>query len=108
MTTALIDLKAVAHDDRGLRVALAGELDVHTAGRVEPRLTELAGAGHQNVVLDLSGISFCDSSGIELFLRFHRSCVAGGTRLVLCDVPPLLVKSMRVLGVDRRLQLVAT
>ncbi|MET9855288.1 STAS domain-containing protein [Streptomyces sp. NPDC006450] len=108
MTTALIDLKAVGHDDRGVRVALAGELDFHTAGRVEPRLRDLAGSGHRLMVLNLSGISFCDSSGIELFLRLDRFCRAEGTRLVLCDVPPLLVKSMRVLGADRRLRLVAT
>ncbi|MFC9819562.1 STAS domain-containing protein [Streptomyces erythrochromogenes] len=108
MTTALIDLRTVARDRRGLRIALAGELDFHTAGRVEPRLAELAGCGHRNMVLDLSGISFCDSSGIELFLRLHQGCGSSGMRLLLCDVPPLLVKSMRVLGVDRGLPLSPT
>ncbi|MGW2995765.1 STAS domain-containing protein [Streptomyces sp. NPDC001193] len=105
MTTALIDMKTVARDHRGLRVALAGELDFHTAARVEPRLAELAGFGHRNMVLDLCGISFCDSSGIELFLRLHQRCHGAGTRLLLCGAPPLLVKSMRVLGVDRGLPL---
>ncbi|MFE2478048.1 STAS domain-containing protein [Streptomyces sp. NPDC059389] len=55
---------------------LAGELDFHTAARVEPRLAELAGSGHRNMVVDLSGISYCDSSGIELFLRPHQRCHA--------------------------------
>ncbi|MGZ9934826.1 STAS domain-containing protein [Streptomyces sp. NC-S4] len=108
MTTALIDLRTVARDDRGLRMALAGELDFHTAGRVEPRLAELAGFGRRNMVLDLSGISFCDSSGIELFLRLHQRCRSAGTQLLLRGVPPLLVKSMQVLGVDRGLPLAVT
>ncbi|MER6445994.1 STAS domain-containing protein [Streptomyces venezuelae] len=103
MTTALIDLKTVARDDRGLHVALAGELDFHTAGQVGPRLRELAGSGHRCLVLDLCGLSFCDSAGIDLLTRLDRHCRAAGTRLLLCDVPPLVVKSIRVLAADREL-----
>ncbi|MFF4389893.1 STAS domain-containing protein [Streptomyces sp. NPDC001552] len=106
MTTALIDLKTVGRDDRGLRIALAGELDFFTVGQVAPRLRELAGSGHRNIVLDLCGLSFCDSAGIDLLIRLHRRCRAEGTRLLLCDVPPLVVKSMRVLAADRDLQFV--
>ncbi|MCX5150766.1 STAS domain-containing protein [Streptomyces sp. NBC_00320] len=61
MTTTLIDLKAAVRNDGDLRVTR--ELDFHTAGQVEPRLTDLAASGHRSLVLDLSGISFCDSAG---------------------------------------------
>ncbi|MFD9366591.1 STAS domain-containing protein [Streptomyces sp. NPDC060020] len=105
--TALIDLKAVMGNDGDLRVALAGELDLHTAAQVEPRLTELAASGRRALVLDLSGISFCDSSGIDLFVRVHHRCRSAGTALRLCGVPPLVAKSMRVLGADRELELAA-
>ncbi|MFF1411500.1 STAS domain-containing protein [Streptomyces sp. NPDC058289] len=107
MTTTLIDLKAAVRNDGDVRVTLAGELDVHTAGQVEPRLTDLAASGHRSLVLDLSGISFCDSSGIDLFMRVHHRCRLAGTRLRLCGVPPLVAKSMRVLGADRVLRLAA-
>ncbi|MCX5010319.1 MULTISPECIES: STAS domain-containing protein [unclassified Streptomyces] len=106
MTTALIDLKTVARDDRGLIIALAGELDFYTAGQVGPHLRELAGSGHRNIILDLCGLSFCDSAGIDLLTRFNRHCRAAGTRLLLCDVPPLVAKSMRVLAADRDLKFV--
>ncbi|MGW6979680.1 STAS domain-containing protein [Streptomyces sp. NPDC054932] len=108
MTTTLIDLKTVARDDRCLRIALAGELDFYTAGQVGPRLSELAGSGHRNIVLDLCGLSFCDSTGIDLLTRLNRNCHAAGTRLLLCDVPPLVVKSMRVLAADRDLSFVVS
>ncbi|GHD82659.1 STAS domain-containing protein [Streptomyces goshikiensis] len=108
MKTALIDLKTVARDARGLRVSLAGELDLYTAEQVGPRLRELARFGHRDIVLDLCGLSFCDSAGIDLFIRLHRRCRAEGTRLLLCDVPPLVVKSMRVLAADRDLQFVVS
>ncbi|MEU9716649.1 STAS domain-containing protein [Streptomyces sp. NPDC047976] len=103
MTTALIDLRAAVRNDVDLLVTLAGELDFHTAGQVEPRLTELAASGRHTLLLDLSGLSFCDSSGIDLFVRVHHRCRRAGTRLRLCGVPPLVIKSMRVLGVDREL-----
>ncbi|MER8097036.1 STAS domain-containing protein [Streptomyces goshikiensis] len=108
MKTALIDLKTVARDARGLRVSLAGELDLYTAQQVGPRLRELARFGHRDIVLDLCGLSFCDSAGIDLFIRLQRRCRAEGTRLLLCDVPPLVVKSMRVLAADRDLQFVVS
>ncbi|MFE3671769.1 STAS domain-containing protein [Streptomyces goshikiensis] len=108
MKTALIDLKTVARDARGLRVSLAGELDLYTAQQVGPRLRELARFGHRDIVLDLCGLSFCDSAGIDLLIRLQRRCRAEGTRLLLCDVPPLVVKSMRVLAADRDLQFVVS
>ncbi|WP_079403868.1 STAS domain-containing protein [Streptomyces sp. 3211] len=108
MKTALIDLKTMARDDRGLEVTLSGELDLYTAEQVEPRLHELARAGHRSLILDLRGLSFCDSAGIDLFIRLNRRCRASGTRLLLCDVPPPVVKSMRMLGADRDLRLVVT
>ncbi|MCX4524409.1 MULTISPECIES: STAS domain-containing protein [unclassified Streptomyces] len=106
MTTTLIDLKTAVRSDGDVRGTLAGELDFHTARQVEPRLTALAAYGHRSLVLDLSGISFCDSAGIDLFLRVHHRCYSAGTRFRLCGVPPLVAKSMRVLGADRELRLV--
>ncbi|MFJ7776933.1 STAS domain-containing protein [Streptomyces yangpuensis] len=108
MKSALIDLRTVARDDHGLRIALAGELDFHTAGQVGPRLRELARSGHRTIVLDMCGLSFCDSAGIDLLTWFNRHCRAAGTRLLLCDVPPLVIKPMRVLAADRELKFVVS
>ncbi|MCB5179304.1 STAS domain-containing protein [Streptomyces antimicrobicus] len=108
MTTTLIDLTTVARDDRELRIALAGELDFHTAGQVGPSLRAVAACGHPRLVLDLRGLTFCDSAGIDLLTRLDRHCRAGGTRLLLSGVPPLVVKSIRVLAADRHLSFVVS
>ncbi|MFJ3175329.1 STAS domain-containing protein [Streptomyces roseus] len=104
----MIELKAVAQDDRCLRVSLAGELDFYTAEHVGPRLHRIAESEPPNLILDLSGLSFCDSSGIDFLLGLERHCRAAGTRLLLCDVPPPVAQSMRVLAADRDLKLVAS
>ncbi len=96
----MIALRTVVREEWGAGVAVVGELDVHTVAAVEPRLMRVAGGGG-DVVLDLSGLAFCDSSGIEMFLRLHRRCARSGTRLLLQNVSPLLAKSLRVVGADR-------
>lgn len=102
MARTLIALRKIEREDRGPGVAVVGELDVHTVAAVEPRLGRVADGG-EDLVLDLSGLAFCDSSGIALFLRLDRRCARAGARLLLDAVPPLLAKSMRVLGADRQL-----
>ncbi|HEY4277996.1 MAG TPA: STAS domain-containing protein [Conexibacter sp.] len=50
-------------------VAVAGELDIATTGRVEDEVTGLYDRGFEKVVLDLSNVSFMDSSGLRLLIR---------------------------------------
>ena len=52
-----------------LRVTLSGELDVATAPSVEERLVELEGGAAQRIVLDLSALSFIDSTGLSLLIN---------------------------------------
>jgi anti-sigma B factor antagonist len=52
-------------------VSLAGELDISTIPRVEKRLfAELE--SHPAVVMDLTRLTFIDSSGIGLLIQAHR------------------------------------
>ncbi|MFK0253918.1 STAS domain-containing protein [Streptomyces sp. NPDC090445] len=102
MGRTMIALRTVVQDEYGAGVAVVGELDVHTVAAVEPRLARVADGGG-DVVLDLSGLAFCDTSGIDMFLRLHRRCARTGARLLLQGVSPLLAKSLRVVGADREL-----
>lgn len=49
-----------------------GELDLSTAPEVDARLAEVHLAGFDKVVLDLSGVTFCDSSGVHLVVQWSR------------------------------------
>jgi anti-sigma B factor antagonist len=56
----------VARDDRGAcRMTLRGELDLATAAQLEHALAEAGG----DVVLDLRGLTFMDSTGVRLLLE---------------------------------------
>ncbi|WP_418955601.1 STAS domain-containing protein [Streptomyces tritici] len=101
MTTPPISLTTAPLDHSTTAVALAGELDLYTAAHIEAELTRLARQTEWELLLDLTEVTFCDSSGVALFLRMHRRCVGAGVRLRLCHIQRLPARVIRALGVDR-------
>ena len=85
-------------------VSLAGELDLSTIPRMESQLFEQL-RSHPGVVLDLSRLSFIDSSGIGLLIKAFRA-VDGGGKLHTVIAPGSQVdRVFRLTGIDRALPL---
>jgi len=88
--------------DRNLMLELKGELDHHGAKTALHEL-ELAidAALPRRLVLDLSGITFMDSSGIALILRAQQrmQLLEGG--LLVCGVPPQARRVLDAAGISR-------
>ncbi|MEU6014683.1 STAS domain-containing protein [Streptomyces sp. NPDC047515] len=64
---------------------IRGELDLLTSPAVRQSVHEAVAAGRHDVVLDLSEVLFCDSSGVGVLIasrRLMRSC-GGRLRLIL-------------------------
>lgn len=64
---------------------IQGELDLVTSPLVRRRVHDAVAGGRHDVVLDLSGVLFCDSSGVGVLIasrRLMRSC-GGRLRVVL-------------------------
>jgi anti-sigma B factor antagonist len=67
-------------------VKVVGELDIRTCERLEQVAGELVDSGG-TVVLDLSGLSFCDSTGLAGLVRLHkRAATARGTLVLRAPV----------------------
>jgi anti-anti-sigma factor len=60
----------VTSADDDVVIAPRGELDMATVGAVDAELRRAVGAGARSIVLDLSGLSFMDSSGLHLVTRW--------------------------------------
>ncbi|RST17683.1 anti-sigma factor antagonist [Streptomyces sp. WAC05374] len=102
MSTVPLTLTVRSDDDGATAIALAGELDIDTAARIEPELL-LAAVGRPDVRLELSGLTFCDTSGVDLIVRTRDRCAAHGGRMRVCGIPPRAGLVFRLLGVDRTL-----
>jgi anti-sigma B factor antagonist len=85
-------------------VSLAGELDLSTIPRVEKQLLEEV-RSHQGVVLDLTNVSFIDSSGIALLIRAFRATDDGGTVNTVIAEGSQVERVFRLAGIDRALPL---
>lgn len=74
---------SVLYDDGVALLALEGELDLAVSGLLDAAVAHLLEDGLRLVVVDLSELGFCDSSGLGALLRTSRRVRgAGGTCLV--------------------------
>jgi anti-sigma B factor antagonist len=70
-------------DDRGVVLALSGELDVVSAPQLEQLLSEVLAQPHARVMLDLNGLQFVDSAGVSVLIKAKQRAGAEGRTLVL-------------------------
>lgn len=84
----------------------AGDLDLDTVHRVETALAELRGDGYGDLVLDLSGLTFMDSTGLRLVIRWHTAARDEGFRFAVVPGPDVVHRVFRLTGMDAHLTLV--
>ncbi|MFE0733929.1 STAS domain-containing protein [Streptomyces sp. NPDC058855] len=91
----------VPHTDGSLAViALSGEFDINAAPAVRARSLDLIAVGHPNLVADLSGVTFCDSSGLGALVGIWRCAKDAGGSLTLAAIPDRLGRLLSVTGMD--------
>ena len=88
------------------RVTLAGEFDLSVAARVEEELTRAAASTPEVLVLDLSGLSFMDSSGLRVVVAADERARRTGQRFVVVNGPDAVRRVFEITKVDEVLELV--
>jgi anti-sigma B factor antagonist len=76
-----------------------GELDMATVGAVEQELRRLHESGFRNIVLDLGGLSFMDSSGLHLVIRWTQEASRDGFVFELEPGPPQIQRLFELAAV---------
>ncbi|WP_320066223.1 STAS domain-containing protein [Micromonospora sp. RTGN7] len=77
---------------------LAGELDVSTAPELIEALDRLAEEGERHLLVDLTDLTFCDSTGIAAFVRGDNRAAARGGWLRLTGASGRVERVLRVTG----------
>jgi len=80
-------------------VRVHGELDIATAGDLESAVLRPREPGEQ-VVLDLAGLRFMDSTGLRVLLRARAEAKAGRWDLYLRNVPANVQRLFSISGVE--------
>jgi anti-anti-sigma factor len=101
-------LAIVPHEEEGTqRVVLTGELDVSTVPAFNKRMSELHHKGFHSIVLDLSGITFMDSTGLSAILVTEMHARMRGQRFRVVEGPPHVNELFRLTGVDNFLEIIS-
>ena len=79
-------------------LALIGELDYTNAERLQHDLQEAIGPEVRNLVIDLTDLSFCDSTGIQVFLTIRKITQDRGGSIALTNLQPRLEKLFHLTG----------
>lgn len=82
-------------------VILVGEVDVYTAPRVKEELVSAIESGCVNVIVDLEGVGFIDSSGLGVLVSaLRRARERDGAVRIVCTRDNIL-KIFRITGLDK-------
>ena len=60
----------------------------------------------KKILLDLQNTPYMDSSGVSWLVSFHKHCREAGGVLVLHSIPPSIMSILKLLHMDRYLNLV--
>ncbi len=85
-------------DGGGAHLRLAGELDLGTAGELNSAIDRLIAEGHRELLLDLTDLTFCDSTGIAAFVRGDNIVAADGGWLRLTGATGRVARVLQVTG----------
>ena len=82
----------------GAVVTVEGELDVATAPRLRAGVAALPLGSGQLLVVNLAGVTFCDSSGISALIAARNVAEAAGAGVALAAVPARLSRTFGLIG----------
>ncbi len=88
-----------------LVVKLSGELDHHCCGGVRAAIDrEIDRGGIKNLIFDLDGVSFMDSSGIGIIAGRYKKIAELGGRTLVIRVQPQVDRVLELSGIKKLLE----
>jgi anti-sigma B factor antagonist len=95
-----LSVRTVDSRDGVATIAVAGECDLYEAHLLEAALEEAGAAPGACVYLDLSELSFLDSTGLHVLVKAQRSLEAAGSALVLVAPAEQVRRTLAVSGLE--------
>jgi anti-sigma B factor antagonist len=87
-------------DERATVIAVAGEIHASTAPQFSGLLTAAIDAGRTLIVLDLTDVSFIDSTGLSVLLNALRRVTHAGGRMSLVCTNPTVLRLFEITRMD--------
>jgi anti-sigma B factor antagonist len=82
-------------------VEVKGEIDVYTAPKLREKLIELVSEGSYNVVVNLEGVDFLDSTGLGVLVGALKRVKAHDGSLSLVCTQDKILKIFKITGLTK-------
>jgi anti-sigma B factor antagonist len=92
----------VVPGDRSLTLIVEGEVDLVTSSLLDEQLARARATDARTIVVDLSGVSFMDSSGLHVLVK-HACAHEQPDRVWLTTGPPQVQRLFEIAGLLDRL-----
>jgi anti-sigma B factor antagonist len=89
-------------------VAVSGELDLSNAGGLVRQVEVAVRSGRNCIVIDLSAVTYMDSTGLAALIEAHQLTEARRGRLALVAGSESVRRTIEVRGLDRLFAITAT
>jgi anti-sigma B factor antagonist len=97
----------IDHEGGRMRLSVSGDLDIGHKERFEAGLKEAHKDGCNQIVIDLSGVTFIDSTGLGLLITAWNESKRRGLELeVMLGEATQVRRTLSLTGVDRFIPLV--
>lgn len=77
-------------------VTLAGEIDFSVTPKVRERLLDLVGDAPAEIVLDMAGLAYVDSSGLALLIELRKTLAEAGRTVRIRTISPQVRKILNL------------
>lgn len=82
-------------------VSVRGSIDLHSSDDFSARLADLVDAGAREIVVDLTAVDFCDSSGLNALVRAYKRARQEGATFTVTGAYGRVDTVLRTTGLDR-------
>lgn len=82
-------------------LTVSGEIDYHSVPALTQAALGVIDQGRPHLLLDLSGVGFCDSSGLNAIILILNHARGHEGSLALACAPPRLERLLALTGVDK-------
>jgi anti-sigma B factor antagonist len=85
-------------NDKAQAVEVQGEIDVYTSPRVKETINELIEKGHYQLVINLEGVRYIDSTGLGVLIGALKKVREHNGRILLVCTNPQIKKIFNITG----------
>ncbi|WP_051249738.1 STAS domain-containing protein [Maridesulfovibrio zosterae] len=94
-------------EDNGKYIKLCpkGCINTATVKFMKKRLYDLSCENDCKIIMSLKDVKSIDSVGLGTIITAHKNCAHCGGQIVFSDLSPLIMKTMKMLSLDRYLKM---